>query len=69
MGGSRSKYVGGKVYTTYRSSWWGNLRESEHLEDPGVDGNVILRSTLTKLDVGAWAGSSWLRIWTGGGYL
>jgi hypothetical protein len=23
--------------------WWGNLMERDHLEDPGVDGNVILR--------------------------
>ena len=23
--------------------WWGNLRERDHLEDPGVDGRVILR--------------------------
>ena len=23
--------------------WWGNLREREHLEDPGVDGRIILR--------------------------
>jgi hypothetical protein len=22
---------------------WGNLREREHLEDPGVDGRIILR--------------------------
>jgi len=23
--------------------WWGNLRESDHLGDPGLDGRVILR--------------------------
>jgi hypothetical protein len=23
--------------------WWRNLRERDHLEDPGVDGRVILR--------------------------
>jgi len=29
-----------EVYTGF---WWGNLRERVHLEDPGVDGTVILR--------------------------
>jgi len=37
------------------------------LEDPGVDGRIILRWIFRKLDVGAWTGSSWLRIGTGGG--
>ena len=26
--------------------WWGNLRERDHLEDPGVDGSKILRRKL-----------------------
>ena len=46
--------------------WWGNLRERDHLGDPGVDGRIILR---WKWDVRAWTGSSWLRIGTGGGHL
>jgi len=37
------------------------------LEDPGVDGRIILRWILRQSDVGAWTGSSWLRIGTGGG--
>jgi len=24
-------------------SWWGNLRERDHLRDPGLDGRIILR--------------------------
>jgi len=23
--------------------WWGNLRERSHIEDPDVDGRIILR--------------------------
>ena len=31
------------MYTGFR---WGNLRERDHLEDPGVYGRVIWRGTL-----------------------
>jgi len=27
----------------YTAVWWGNLRERDHFEDPGVDGRIILR--------------------------
>ena len=31
---------------------WVNLRERDHLEDPGIDGRIILRWILRKWDVG-----------------
>jgi hypothetical protein len=45
----------------------GQLKERNHLEDPGVDRMIILRWIIRKWDVGAWTGSRWLRIGTGGG--
>jgi len=53
----------------YAGFWWGNLRERDHLKDPGVDGRIILRRIFRKWDVRVWTGSSWLRIGTGGGHL
>jgi hypothetical protein len=54
----------GEAYTGF---WWGNLRESDHLEDPGVDGRMILRWVFRKCGVGVWTVPSWLRIGTVGG--
>jgi hypothetical protein len=37
------------------------------LGDPGVDGRIILKWIFRKWNVGAWNGSSWLRIKTEAG--
>jgi hypothetical protein len=63
MGGACSTYGGGERRVQ------GNLRERDHLVDPGVDGMIILRWIFRKWDVGVWNGLSWLRIGTGGGHL
>jgi len=30
--------------------WWGNLRERDHLEDPGLDGRIIVKWIFSKCD-------------------
>ena len=35
----------------YTGFWWGNLRNRDHLEDPDIDGRIILRLIFSK-----WAG-------------
>ena len=47
--------------------WYGALRERGHLEDPGVDGRIILRWIFMKWDVGVLIGTSWIRKWAGAG--
>jgi hypothetical protein len=43
--------VRGEVYTEF---WWGNLRERDHLGDPGLDGKIILSWIFRKWDVRGW---------------
>ena len=54
MGGACSRQSGRvEVYTGF---WWGKLRERDYLEDPVVDGRIILRWIFRKRDVGVWTG-------------
>ena len=50
MGGACSALWG--IGEAYSGFWWGNLRERDHLGDPGVDGRIILRWVFRKWDVG-----------------
>jgi hypothetical protein len=51
--------VWGRV-KAYIRFWWGNLRERDHLGDPGVDGRIMLRWIFRKWNVGVRTGLSWL---------
>jgi hypothetical protein len=58
--GACSTYGGGeRLHTGF---WWGDLRERNHLEDPGVDGRVMFSGR----GMGARTGLIWRRIGTGG---
>jgi len=61
--------LGRGIGDAFTGFWWGNLRERDHLGDPGVDGRIILRWIFRKWDVGVWTGLSWFRIGTVGGHL
>ena len=43
----------------YTGFWWGNLRESDHLIDRGIDGRIILKWIFRKWDV---RGMNWIDV-------
>jgi len=44
--------IGERRGEAYTGLWWGNMRERDHLGDPGVDGRIILRWIFKKWNVG-----------------
>ena len=40
----------------YTGFWWGNLRERDHLGDPGIEGRIKLRPSGS----GMWGGMNWI---------
>jgi hypothetical protein len=47
----------------------GKSKGNNCLQEPGVDGKIILRWIFRKWNVEAWTGWIWLRRGTGGGHL
>jgi hypothetical protein len=56
----------GEVHKVF---WLGRPKGRNHLEDPGVDGRIILKWIFKKCDGRTWTGLIWLRIGTSGGLL
>ena len=52
----------------YTGFWWENLRERNHLENPGVRWEDNIRMDLQEVGCGAWIGSIRLRIGAVGGH-
>jgi hypothetical protein len=38
--------------------WWGNLREGDHSEDPGIEGRIILKWSFEK----CYGGMDWISL-------
>jgi hypothetical protein len=54
---------------TYKLSWWGILKEREHMQDTGIDDRVIMIYILKDM---WWEHVGWInlaQVWTNGGLL
>jgi hypothetical protein len=58
-----------QIYLFSRENLFILMSSIDHLEDPDVDGRIILRWIFMKWGLGIWNESSWLRIGTCGGHL
>ena len=65
----KSRRIRSREHVKQVGFWWRNLRDRDHVEDPGVDGKIILRWIFRKWDGWTWIGLIWLGIGTGGGHL
>jgi hypothetical protein len=61
MGGACSTYGRQELDT---GLCWEDLTERDHLENPCLDGRIILKLIFRKWDVEAWTGLVWLRTGT-----
>jgi len=43
----------------YTGLWWGNLRERDHLEDPGIGGRINIKMDLQEVGCG---GMDWIEL-------
>jgi len=60
---SRMRWAGrlermGREYM-HTQFWWNNLRESDHLDDPSVNGKIILKGIFKTWD---WVGMDWIEL-------
>jgi hypothetical protein len=46
----RMRWAGHVERMVYTGFWWGNIRERNHLEDPAIDGRIVLRWIFRKWD-------------------